>query len=336
MGDLSDPAVWLPLVFLALMGVAMLLYVLLDGFDLGVGILLQAGTDAERDRMIASIGPFWDANETWLVLGVGLLLTAFPLAHGIILTSLYIPVALMLTGLILRGVAFDFRVKAAALHKPLWDFAFFAGSLVASVAQGAMLGLYIVGFEHTVVNVIFALTVGLGLAAGYMLLGAGWLIMKTEGGLQRRAVRWAHASLWLTALGVAAISVATPAVSARVFEKWFTFPNIVLLAPIPVATAIVFVAIDRLLRHLPMGGDRYAWTPFAGAVMIFALAFYGLAYSLFPYLVVDRLTVWEAASAPESLKVILVGAVVVLPVILGYTIWSYRVFRGKARDLTYD
>ncbi len=336
MGDLSDPAVALPLVFLGLMGIAMLLYVLLDGYDLGVGILLQRATPEQKDKMIATIGPFWDANETWLVLGVGLLLTAFPLAHGVILTALYLPVAVMLTGLILRGVAFDFRVKASADHKDAWDLAFFAGSLVASVAQGSMLGLYIVGFEHSLANIGFGLAVGLGLAAGYMLLGAGWLILKTEGELQRRAVRWALASLWLTALGVAAISIATPLVSPRIFAKWFSFPNIVLLAPIPLVTAAIFVAVDRILRHLPMEGDRLAWVPFAGAIAIFTLSFYGLGYSLFPYLVVDRLTIWEAASAPEALRVILIGAVIVLPVIFGYTIFTYRVFRGKARDLTYD
>ncbi len=336
MGDLSDPAVLLPLVFLGLMGAAMLLYVLLDGYDLGVGILLQRGTPEQKDRMIATIGPFWDANETWLVLGVGVLLTAFPMAHGIILTALYLPVAVMLSGLILRGVAFDFRVKASDEHKDAWDFAFFLGSLLASTAQGWMLGLYIVGFDRAWTNLAFAFVVGLGLAAGYTLLGAGWLILKTEGELQRRAVRWARLSLWLTALGVLAISLATPLVSPRIFDKWFTFPYIVLLAPVPLVTAAVFVIVDRMLRHLPLEGDRLAWVPFAGAVTIFTLAFYGLAYSLFPYLVVDHLTVWEAASAPEALQVILIGVVIVLPVIFGYTIWAYWVFRGKARDLTYD
>lgn len=336
MGDLRDPAVLLPLIFMGLMGLAMLLYVVLDGFDLGIGILLPGANDAEKDRMIASIGPFWDANVTWLVLGVGLLLTAFPFAHGIILTALYLPVAVMLTGLILRGVAFDFRVKVQAAHKERWNAAFFGGSLLASVAQGWMLGYYIVGFEATLRGYGFALAVGLGLSAGYALLGAGWLILKTEGELQRRAVRWARRSLWLTALGVAAISIATPWVSPLVFDKWFSFPNIVLLAPIPLITLVIFVTIDRVLRMLPLAGDRLAWAPFVGAVAIFVLAFVGLAYSLFPYLIIDRVTIWQAASDPEALKLILIGAVIVLPTILGYTIYSYRVFRGKARDLTYD
>lgn len=176
MTDLSQASGWMPVVFLALMGLSMLIYVILDGYDLGVGVLLRRADDAEKDAMIASIGPFWDANETWLVLGVGLLLTAFPLAHGVILTNLYLPVALMLAGLILRGVAFDFRVKARAHHKPWWNAAFYAGSLLAGFSQGLMLGLYITGFRYDLPNLLFAVVVGLCLMAGYCLLQApaGW------------------------------------------------------------------------------------------------------------------------------------------------------------------
>ena len=182
---------WLPEIFLALMGLAMLAYVVLDGFDLGVGILLPGGDDAQKDTMIASIGPFWDANETWLVLGVGILLIAFPMAHGVILSSLYLPVTIMLIALILRGVAFDFRVKARAKHKHLWDRSFFAGSALAALSQGFMLGAYILGFEWSVANFAFASLIGVCLLAGYALLGATWLLMKAEGELQRKAVRWA-------------------------------------------------------------------------------------------------------------------------------------------------
>ncbi len=199
--DLTQPAGWLPVVFMALMGIAVLAYVVLDGYDLGVGILLRRADDAEKDTMIASIGPFWDANETWLVLGVGLLLVAFPAAHGEILGALYLPVALMLFGLILRGVAFDFRVKARAHHKPWWNRAFYAGSVIATAAQGLMLGLYITGFQYDAANVIFAICTAGGLIAGYLLLGATWLIMKTEGALQLRAVLWARGSLWFYRVG---------------------------------------------------------------------------------------------------------------------------------------
>jgi cytochrome d ubiquinol oxidase subunit II len=330
---------WLPVVFMALMGLAMLAYVVLDGYDLGVGILLRRADDAQKDIMISSIGPFWDANETWLVLGVGILLVAFPAAHGIILGSLYMPVAMMLAGLILRGVAFDFRVKARAQHKPTWNNVFYAGSLVASFSQGLMLGFYIVGFQNGWQHWLFALFCGIALLAGYALLGAGWLLMKTEGALQMRAVGWARASLWLTGAGIAAVSIVTPMVSVRIFDKWFSLPNVFLLLPIPIATAALFFTVDRSLRRLPVrlkdGNEYGAWVPFACTVGMFVLAFYGLAYSLFPYLVVDRLDIWQAASAPESLMVILVGALVVLPAIIGYTIYAYRVFWGKAKELTY-
>jgi cytochrome bd ubiquinol oxidase subunit II len=337
--DYSQPAVWLPVAFLGLMGLSMLAYVILDGYDLGVGILLRRASDEDKDTMISSIGPFWDANETWLVLGVGILLVAFPMAHGVILTSLYLPVALMLLGLTLRGVAFDFRVKVRAHMKPHWNRAFYAGSLLAALSQGTMLGFYITGFHQSAAAWGFALVTGLCLCAGYALLGATWLIMKTSGALQQQAVRWARGSLWLTGMGIAAISIVTPLVSSRVFDKWFALPNFFLLLPIPIATAVLFFVIERSLRRLPTrladNNEYGAWVPFACTVGIFLLAFYGLAYSLFPYLVVDRIDIWQAASAPESLMIIFVGAAVVLPTIIGYTIFAYRIFWGKAKPLTY-
>jgi cytochrome d ubiquinol oxidase subunit II len=337
--DLMTPAGWLPVAFVAVMGLAMLAYVILDGYDLGVGILLRTASDDQKDFMVASIGPFWDANETWLVLGVGVLLVAFPLAHGTILGALYLPVTLMLIALVLRGVAFDFRVKARDRHKPLWNQIFHLGSLGATLAQGYMLGLLIMGFEHHLGAVLFALLIGVCLAAGYSLLGAGWLILKTTGELQQRAVGWARRSLWLTAVGVAAVSIATPWLSPRIFDKWFSMPYLVLLAPVPLATVLLFFIVARSLARLPTrlaSGNEYgAWVPFAGTIGIFLLAFYGLAYSLFPYLVVDELTIWQAAAAPESLMITFVGAVIVLPVIVGYTVFAYKVFGGKARLLDY-
>jgi cytochrome d ubiquinol oxidase subunit II len=339
MPDLATPAGWLPLAFLIMMGLAMLAYVILDGYDLGVGMLLPFASDADKDVMVASIGPFWDANETWLVLGIGVLLVAFPVAHGVILTSLYLPVAIMLVGLILRGVSFDFRVKARAAHKHRWNLLFALGSAVASLAQGWMLGKYIMGFESTFAALAFAVLIALCLAAGYVLLGAGWLIMKTEGDLQRRAVDWGRRALWWTAAGVAAVSVVTPLVSDRIFTRWFSLPEFVLLLPIPVATLTLLWVAQRSLARLPVrlaqGNEYGAWVPFGCTVGLYLLAFYGLAYSLFPYLVVDRIDIWQAASAPESLLIIFVGAAVVLPVIIGYTAFAYRIFWGKARALDY-
>jgi len=340
MPDLTRPEGWLPLVFALVMALAMLAYVILDGYDLGVGVLLRRADDADqKDTMIASIGPFWDANETWLVLGVGVLLVAFPLAHGVILGALYLPVALMLVALVLRGVAFDFRVKARADHKPLWDRVFSFGSLLAGWSQGFMLGGLITGFRSDIWSQLFSVLIGLCLVAAYCSLGACWLIMKTEGALQLKAVAWARGSLWFTALGVAAISVATPLVSARIFEKWFSFPNLMLLFPIPAMTLVLFWVMARSLKRLPIRlaqNNQYgAAVPFACTVGVFLLAFYGLAYSLFPWLVVDRITLWQAASAPEALRVVFYGVLVVLPAIIGYNVFSYRVFWGKSMALKY-
>jgi len=338
--DLARPAGWLPLAFMLVMGLAILAYVILDGFDLGVGLLLPFAGDAEKDRMIASIGPFWDANETWLVLGVGILLVAFPAAHGIVLGELYLPGALMLFGLTFRGVAFDFRVKARSDHKAAWNRAFFAGSLVAALAQGYMLGRVVTGFEHGTWAFLFAALIGICLAAGYSLLGATWLVIKTDGDLQLAAVRWGRRTVILLALGVAAVSVATPLVSERVYAKWFGIENLIVLWPIPVMTALMFFIVVRSLKRLPVrlaDGNRYGeWVPFGATVGIFLLAFHGLAYSLFPYLVLDRMTIWEAASAPESLMFMFVGTAIVLPVIVGYSVFAYRVFGGKATSLEYN
>ena len=337
--NLSLAAGWMPIVFMLVMGLAMLAYVILDGYDLGVGVLMQRASDDEKDTMIASIGPFWDANETWLVLGVGILLTVFPRAHGVILGALYLPVALMLIGLTLRGVAFDFRVKARAALKPLWNRAFFVGSLLATWSQGYMLGSMITGFESTPWTIAFSVVIGFALIAAYCLMGAGWLIIKSEGALQLRAIVWARASLFFTMAGVAAISLATPLVSPTIFAKWFAFPYIVLLLPIPVATAVLFAVIYRSLQRLPhrlaQGSEYGAWVPFGATVGVFLLASYGLAYSLFPWLVIDKLTIWQAASSPAAMGVILVGAAVVLPLIVGYTVFAYRVFWGKSTALKY-
>ncbi|MEO1224909.1 MAG: cytochrome d ubiquinol oxidase subunit II [Pseudomonadota bacterium] len=332
----DDPSVWLPLVFALLMGLSILIYVVLDGFDLGVGVLFPFATADERDRMVASIGPFWDANETWLVLAIGLLLVAFPAAHGTILTALYLPVALLLIGLILRGVAFEFRAKAPASHKPLWNVAFFVGSLMASLTQGFMLGLYIMGLQYTAETIAFALLTSVCLTAGYAFIGACWLILKTEGRLQARAVVWAKRGLAGVVAGIAAISLASPLVSPRIFEKWFSVPEVLLLAPLPLVSAGLVALLFVSLRHLPDDGERWSWIPFVAATVLFALAFAGLAYSFYPYVVPERMTIYEAASAPESLFIIFVGTCFVLPAIIGYTVLSYTVFRGKARELRYD
>jgi cytochrome bd ubiquinol oxidase subunit II len=322
----------LPLIFTILMGVAILAYVVLDGYDLGVGMLMPAAEREEQDLMVASIGPFWDANETWLVLGIGLLLVAFPAAHGVVLGALYMPVAAMLVGLMVRGVAFELRIKAEGWHRELWNWLFWAGSTLTSLAQGFMLGRYVTGFESGWGYWLFALVVAGGLCGGYVLLGATWLILRTSGGLQDKARQWARWGLLWVALGVALVSLATPLASETVRDKWFSFPRIVFLSLLPLATAAAWLFV---LVEAKREARRSEWKPFAGAVAIFALAFLGLAYSLFPYVVMDRMTIWEAAAHESALEFVLAGTALVLPFIVGYTAWSYRVFRGKAQPHDY-
>jgi cytochrome d ubiquinol oxidase subunit II len=326
----------LPLVFMFLMGLAVLAYVVLDGYDLGVGMLMPGATEKEQSVMVASIGPFWDANETWLVLGIGILLSAFPAAHGVVLTALYLPVVAMLIGLMLRGVAFELRMKALGWHRELWNWLFWAGSFIASFFQGVMLGRYITGFEPGVGYWLFAIVVGASLCGGYVLLGATWLILKTEGALQRKAVGWTRWGMLWVGLGVALVSLATPMVSATVRDKWFDFPRTLALMLLPAATLLAAGWLWHVTGRMKAGAMQRDWRPFAAATAIFVLAFLGLAYSLYPYVVIDRLTIWEAAAHPSALKVLFIGAAIVLPFIVFYSILSYRIFRGKAREGLYD
>jgi len=327
---------WLPYTFAFLMGLSMLIYVVLDGYDLGVGMLIDNANAHEKDLMIASIGPFWDANETWLVLGVGLLLVAFPMAHGIILTELYIPVAIMLFGLIFRGISFDFRSKAPYQQKWRWNNRFFYGSLLTALAQGYMLGSYIIGFDHSWAGVMFSCLIAVATASAYCLIGACWLILKCEGSLQEKAIRWARYHLVNSVIGLLAISASTPLISERIFDRWFSTPEIYFLLPIPVLTGLVIIALYVLLKRLPLAKDHYAWAPFVLTIVAFILSFVGLAYSFFPYVVPEKMTVLEAAAAPESLIIMLVGALIVLPILIGYTCLAYWIFRGKATALSYN
>jgi len=332
--DMMSFDAMLPVIFMALMGFSMLVYVVSDGYDLGVGMLMHRATDAEKDVMVASIGPFWDANETWLVLGVGILLVAFPRAHGLVLGELYLPVALMLVGLTLRGVAFDFRVKAKDTHKKTWDRLFFAGSALASVAQGWMLGRYVSGFGSGWNYPLFAAAIAVALPMAYVLMGASWLIMKTEGELQERAVQWARIAWTPMVGGLVLISMATPWVSAIVRQRWFSLPEIIALAAIPLMCGASLLALRALLGTRHVRGP-VSWLPFVLLIAVFVLGFLGLAYSIYPYVVLDQLTIWQAASSPEALKVLLIGTCISVPAIAGYTVFSYRVFRGKTGELKY-
>ena len=326
---------FLPLLFMGVMGLALMIYVVLDGYDLGVGILLPLATDAEKDIMVSSIGPFWDANETWLVLGIGVLLVAFPKAHGVVLSALYLPVTVMLIGLTLRGVSFDFRVKARDSHKAFWNWLFAIGSLLATMAQGWMLGSYLTGFDYSLWSLLFTFGIALTLPTAYAMLGAGWLMMKTWDELQLKAVKWARTVIWPMGVALVGISMATPLVSQTVFDKWFALPQLIGLLPIPLACAAAFYAALHVLYRPKVVAAGYGWVVFASTVLIFLLAFLGLAYSIYPYIVIERLTIWEAASSTQALVVILIGTAISLPAIIGYTIFMYKVFWGRAETLSY-
>ena len=327
---------FLPVFFVAVMGLSLLLYVILDGFDLGVGLLLPLASDSEKDTMIASIGPFWDANETWIVLGVGILLIAFPKAHGIVLTALYIPVTLMLFGLILRGVAFDFRVKAGDRRKQLWNRAFFVGSLTASMSQGWMLGAYITGLEENATSQTFAALIALSLPALYVMLGAGWLLIKTEGLLFDKAVRWARLALPVMGLALVLVSIATPMVSQDIADRWFSLPSAIGLIPIPVSCFVAFLILHVVLRKPEVLRSGYHWIVYTAITLICLMAALGLAYSIYPYIIIGRMDLYEAAAATNSLQFVFYGVVVTLPVILLYSAFVFRVFRGKATTLSYE
>ncbi|GHF88679.1 cytochrome d ubiquinol oxidase subunit II [Thalassotalea marina] len=325
----------LAVIFVGLMGLATLMYVVLDGYDLGVGMLIPKDAPKEADTMIASIGPFWDANETWLVLAVGLLLIAFPMAHSLVLKALYLPSAVMLIGLILRGVAFDFRAKAAVSYRRTWNKLFKLGSYIASLAQGYMLGLYVTGFEDSFSATIFAILSAVGVASAYMLIGATWLVMKTEGELQQKAIKIAQRSVVITFVGILLVSAVNLWVNPEVYQKWFSWPYAMFLLPLPMVCCVLFVICRLVLNHLAKQSEPGSGLPFFIVVFIFSLSFFGLAFSFFPYIVPNQLTIWESVAAPEALNFILYGAIVVVPTILCYTAYSYRVFWGKVQDLRY-
>ncbi len=326
---------YLPVIWAALIGTAVAMYVVLDGFDLGVGILFPfAHSERERDQMMNSVAPFWDGNETWLVLGGGGLWVAFPQAYAVIMPAFYLPVIVMLLALVFRGVAFEFR-WVAVTSKRYWNFAFAAGSALAGFCQGIILGGLIQGiriengaFSGGAFDWLtpFALLCGLGMVAGYALLGATWLVMKTDGAVAER--NRAHGKILLFAvLGfMAAVSLWTPLAVPRIAERWFSLPNFFYLWPVPLVTALTAFAAWRWLE----GGRDIP--PFLASIALFLLGYLGLVISSFPYLVPPSLTIWQAAASPSSQMFMLVGTLVLLPIILGYIVFVYWLFRGKVRE----
>jgi cytochrome bd ubiquinol oxidase subunit II len=328
-------AVDLPLIWGLLIATAIFLYVLLDGFDLGIGILFPfAPSDKCRDRMMNSIAPFWDGNETWLVLGGGGLFAAFPLAYAILMPAFYIPIIVMLLGLILRGVAFEFRFKAGERDRRLWDMAFHFGSTGAAFCQGMILGGFVQGVVVDGRNFAggpfdwatgFSVMTGIAVVFGYALLGSTWLIMKTEDVTLEWARKVAAYVLGLVGIFMTLVSLAVPFINARIKEFWFTTPNIYYLAIIPLLTAVLFVFVWRDLHK----GTR-EYRPFLASIGIFLMGYLGLGLSLFPWLIPYHYTIWDAAASGPGLSLMLVGVIPALPLILGYTGYCYYIFRGKS------
>ncbi|MGA2400396.1 MAG: cytochrome d ubiquinol oxidase subunit II [Syntrophobacteraceae bacterium] len=323
----------LPLIWFGLLVTALFLYVFLDGFDLGVGVLFPfAPSDECRDRMMNSIAPFWDGNETWLVLSGGGLFAAFPLAYAILMPALYMPVILMLLGLIFRGVAFEFRFKAAK-SRFIWDYAFHFGSIVATFMQGMILGAFVkgvhvegrsfAGHPFDWLNAYSFMT-GAALLFGYALLGATWLVMKTDGITQDWARKCASYVLGYVGVFMGIVSISMPIMNAGVRELWFSLPNFFYLLPVPLVTAALFIMIWRDLHR---GVEN---RPFFLSIGVFLMGYLGLGISLWPWLVPFAVTFRQAAAAGTSQSFLLVGAVVILPVVLTYTAYCYYLFRGKA------
>jgi cytochrome d ubiquinol oxidase subunit II len=322
----------LPFIWAGLIAFAVLAYVLFDGFDLGIGILFPfLGDEHERDVAMNSVAPVWDGNETWLILGGGGLMAAFPLAYAVVMPALYVPITLMLLGLVFRGVAFEFRWRTVR-GKFLWDWSFAGGSGVAALSQGIALGALVQGIpvaDRAYAGgwwdwlTWFSLLTGVALVVGYALLGATWLVLKTTGELQATARRFA----WLTGLAtlglIGLVSLITPFLDAVFMQRWFAWPAVIYSAPVP-----IFVAIAALALFWGLARERDAM-PFLAAVALFVLSFIGLGISFYPYILPPSITIWDAAAPDNSLSFLLVGAIVLIPLILGYTALAYWVFRGK-------
>jgi cytochrome d ubiquinol oxidase subunit II len=331
----------LPLIWILIIAFGLMMYVVMDGFDLGIGILFPfVPLRSDRDLMVNTVAPVWDGNETWLVLGGAGLLAAFPLAYSVLLSALYIPVVLMLMGLILRGVAFEFRFKADESHRPFWDVAFAGGSYTAAFFQGAALGAFIDGFAVTGPSydggaldwlTPFSVFTGIGVIVAYALLGSTWLTMKTEGLLQGRMIAYARRIVPVLLVGIGIVSIWTPLAHAAIAHRWFSVPDIFYFAPVPI---LVLATSWQLMRLLTGGSDGKVphAGPFLLALFLLFLGYSGLAISLWPNIIPPGVSFRAAAAPPQSQGFALVGALMIVPIILAYTGWAYYVFRGKVRE----
>lgn len=322
----------LPFIFALILAFIVIMYVVLDGFDLGIGILFPfTANEVERDKMMNSIAPIWDGNETWLVFGGAMLYGAFPQVYGLLLPILYMPLMLMLISLVFRGVSFEFRFKADQ-SKPFWNWAFAISSIAAAFFQGVVLGCFVQGFpidesSMTINNTDwltpFTLLTGIALTSGYALLGATWMIMKSDGRLQRRMNHYSKGLLVLVSIFLFFVSIWTPLHSNEIFARWYSFPNFIYLSPLPLGALI---AVFLTWKNLTV---QHEVKPFIYSIVIFLCSYVGIGISVYPYLIPHQVTIWEGAAPNTTLKFILIGVVIMLPILLGYTAYAYYLFRGK-------
>ncbi|MBX8486850.1 cytochrome d ubiquinol oxidase subunit II [Pseudomonas cichorii] len=323
----------LPLIWAVIIMFGVMMYVVMDGFDLGIGMLFPfVKSERDRDVMMNTVAPVWDGNETWLILGGAALFGAFPLAYSVVLEALYLPLILMLVGLIFRGVAFEFRFKAKPAKRHIWDKAFIWGSLVATFFQGVALGAFIEGikvverkFSGASLDWLtpFSLFCGLGLVVAYTLLGCTWLIMKTEGPLQKQMHDIARPLAMVLMAVIGVVSLWTPLAYPQIADRWFSMPNLIWFIPVPILVLVTFYGLLRAVAR-----DAH-YTPFLLTLVLIFLGYSGLGISLWPNIIQPSISIWDAAAPPQSLGFMLVGTLFIIPIILGYTFWSYYVFRGK-------
>jgi cytochrome d ubiquinol oxidase subunit II len=326
----GDPAFWMPLVFMALLLLLIVAGIVFDGFDIGVGLLLQLAPSESRGQMLGLLSAWRDANEFWPLLGLGLFCAAFPFAWGPVLGKLYGPLACAAIGMALRSVAFEFRLRARTEHKPRWMLGFWLGSLLAALGQGMALGRIATGYQDDPGYLGFAVFVGLCAVAAYALMGACWLVMRVDGDLQRRAVGWARHTVRWTAVGMVAIAVTLGLSNSGVFSKWSDVDHLGIASTVWFVMLLCFVGLEVVLSKLPGKSEKLSWLPFALCVLLYVLMAGGLAYSFFPYLVLDDMTLWDSAGSVASMRMVLAGAIIGVPVVLVFNVLAYRTVFGKA------
>lgn len=328
----NDPTFWIPLVFMGLLFLLIAGGVVLDGFDIGVGMLLPFVPADERGRLMGLLSPWRDANEFWPLLGIGLFAAAFPLVWGVVFGELYGPLALMALGIMLRSISFEFRIRARAELKPRWVFGFWLGSLATAFGQGLILGNIATGYQTAGEYGWFTVLIGLCVIAAYALLGAAWLVMRVDGDLQRRAARWGRHAIRWTAVGMVASSVMLGLANPGIFYKWSNPAGFATVAAVWAVMLMCFSLAEMRLARASRGESSHHWMPYVLCIVLYWLMLAGLAYSIFPYLVLDDMTIWDGTASIESMRLVLSAAIVSVPVVLIFNLWAYRGVFGKARS----